>query len=148
MSILDTLQNDMKLAMKNKDQLTLSTIRLVKSSVSYAQIEKGRELTDDEVMAVIMKEAKQRRESIDAAKAGGREDIAEQEGAELNVLQRYLPEQLSEDEIEAIVREIVSEVGAADIKDRGKVMGPVMQKTRGRADGKLVNQVVEKVLRG
>lgn len=148
MSILDTLQNDMKLAMKNKDQLTLSTIRMVKSSVGYAQIEKGRELTDDEIMAVLTKEAKQRRESIEAAKAGGREDIAKQESAELAVLERYLPEQLSEGEVEAIVKEIIAEVGAVDIKDRGKVMGPVMQKTRGRVDGKLVNQVVEKILRG
>ena len=148
MSMIDKLQEDMKQAQKSKDVLKLSTIRMIRSSVSYAQIEKGRELTDDEVLAVITKEAKQRRESIEAAKTAGRNDIAEQESAELDILKQYLPEQLSEAEVEAIVREVVAEVGVADLKDRGKVMGPVMQKTRGRADGRMVSQIVERVLRG
>jgi len=128
--------------------LTLSTIRMVKSSVGYARIEKRRDLTDDEVLVVIAKQAKQRRESIEAAEGGGRADIAERERAELEILSKYLPEQLSEGQIENIVREVVAEMGVTDIKDRGKLMGPVMQKTQGRADGKLVNQIVERVLRG
>lgn len=148
MSLFDTLQQDMKQALKNKDQLKLSTIRLILSSVSYARIAKGSELTDDEVMAVISREAKGRRETIESAIRGGREDIAEREKAELDILQTYLPEQLDEAEIETIVRQIISEVGAVDLKDRGKVMGPLMQKVKGRADGRLVSQVVEKVLRG
>ncbi len=148
MTILDTLQEDMKQALRSKDELTLSTIRMVKSSVGYARIEKRRDLTDDEVLVVIAKQAKQRRESIEAAEGGGRADIAERERAELEILSKYLPEQLSEGEIENIVREVVAELGVTDIKDRGKLMGPVMQKTRGRADGKLVNQIVERVLRG
>jgi hypothetical protein len=148
MSMIDKLQEDMKQAQKSKDVLKLSTIRMIRSSVSYLQIEKGRELTDDEVLAVITKEAKQRRESIEAAKNVGRNDIAEQESSELDILKQYLPEQLSEAEVEAIVREVVAEVGAADLKDRGKVMGPIMQKTRGRGDGKMVSQIVERVLRG
>jgi len=148
MTILDTLQEDMKQALRSKDELTLSTIRMVKSSVGYARIEKGRDLTDDEVLVVIAKQAKQRRESIEAAEGGGRADIAERERAELEILSKYLPEQLSEGEIENIVREVAVEMGVTDIEDRGKLMGPVMQKTRGRADGKLVNQIVERVLRG
>jgi hypothetical protein len=148
MTILDTLQEDMKQALRSKDELTLSTIRMVKSSVGYARIEKRRDLTDDEVLVVIAKQAKQRRESIEAAEGGGRADIAERERAELEILSKYLPEQLSEGQIENIVREVVAELGVTDIKDRGKLMGPVMQKTRGRADGKLVNQIVERVLRG
>ncbi len=148
MTMIDKLQEDMKLAQKSKDVLRLSTIRMIRSSVSYAQIEKGRELTDDEVLAVITKEAKQRRESIEAAKNVGRADIADQESAELDILSQYLPEQLGEAEVEAMVREVVAQVGATDIKDRGKVMSPVMQKTRGRADGKMVSQIVERVLRG
>lgn len=128
--------------------MTLSTIRMVKSSVGYARIEKRRDLTDDEVLVVIAKQAKQRRESIEAAEGGGRADIAERERAELEILSKYLPEQLSEGQIENIVREVVAEMGVTDIKDRGKLMGPVMQKTQGRADGKLVNQIVERVLRG
>lgn len=128
--------------------MTLSTVRMIKSSVGYARIEKGRDLTDDEILAVITKQAKQRRESIQAAVDGGRPDIADRERAELEVLTRYLPEQLSESEIEAIVKQVATEVGVTDIKDRGKLMGPVMQKTRGRADGRLVNGIVERVLRG
>ena len=148
MTILDTLQEDMKQALRSKDELTLSTIRMVKSSVGYARIEKRRDLTDDEVLVVIAKQAKQRRESIEAAEGGGRADIAERERAELEILSKYLPEQLSEGQIENIVREVAAEMGVTDIEDRGKLMGPVMQKTRGRADGKLVNQIVERVLRG
>ncbi|MCE5198027.1 MAG: GatB/YqeY domain-containing protein [Armatimonadota bacterium] len=148
MSLTDKLQEDMKHALKSRDELRLSTIRLIKSSVSYARIAKGSELTDDEVLGVISREAKQRRESIEGANAAGRADIAEREKAELDILTEYLPKQLDEAEIEAIVRDTVAEVGAVDIKDRGKVMGPLMQKVRGKADGKLVSQVVERVLRG
>lgn len=148
MSLNEQLLNDMKLAMKSKDELRLSTIRLLRSSVSYAQINKGAELTDDEVLEVISREAKRRREAIEAADSGGRSDVADKERAELEVLSVYLPKQLSEAEVEAIAREIVAEVGATDLKDRGKVMGPLMQRIKGKADGKLAGQVVEKLLRG
>ena len=148
MSLIEKLQEDMKLALKSRDELRLSTIRLLRSSVSYARIEKGDELTDDEVLEVLAKAAKMRRESIEAAERGGRTDVAEKESAELAVINGYLPKQLDEAEIEVIARQIASEVGADDIKDRGKVMGPLMQRIRGRADGKLANQVVERILRG
>jgi hypothetical protein len=148
MSLLAQLQEDMKLALKSRDELRLSTIRLLLSSVSYVRIDKGGELTDDEVLDVLGKAAKQRRESIEAALSGDRPDIADKERAELDVITAYLPKQLDEAEIESIARQIATEVGASDIKDRGRVMGPLMQKLRGRADGKLVNQVVERVLRG
>jgi len=148
MSLVDKLQDDMKLAMKSRDELRLSTIRQLRSSVSYARIDKGRELTDDEVLEVLTREAKRRREAIEAAEAGGRSDVADKERSELDIISEYLPKQLSEAEIEAIAREVAAEVGASDIKDRGKVMGPLMQRTRGRADGKMAGQVVEKILRG
>lgn len=148
MSLIDRLQQDMKLALKSKDELTLSTVRLLLSSVSYAQIEKGGQLTDDEVLQVLSREAKKRKESIEAAERAGRTDVAEREKAELQIINKYLPEQLSEAEVEALAREIAAEVGAIDIKDRGKVMGPLMQRIRGRADGKLASQVVERILRG
>jgi uncharacterized protein YqeY len=148
MSLIDKLQEDMKLALKSKDELRLSTIRLLRSSVSYARIDKGDELTDDEVLEVLAKAAKMRRDSIEAAERGGREDVAQRERAELSVISEYLPEQLDEAQIEAIARQIASEVGADDPKDRGKVMGPLMQQIHGRADGKLANQVVERILRG
>ena len=148
MSLADKLQEDMKLAMKSRDELRLSTIRLLRSSVGYARIEKGNELTDDEVLDVLSKAAKQRRESIEAAELGGRADIAERENAELAIISEYLPKQLDEAEIEAIARQIAAEVGASDPKDRGKIMGPLMHRVRGQADGRLANQVVERILRG
>ncbi len=148
MSLADKLQEDMKLAMKSKDALRLSTVRMLRSSVSYARINKGQELTDDEVLEVLAREAKRRREAIDAAESGGRADIAGQERAELDIINEYLPKQLDESEIEAIAREVVAEVGITDLKDRGKVMGPLMQRIKGRADGKMAGAVVEKILRG
>ena len=148
MSLVEKLLEDMKLAMKSKDALKLSTIRVLRSSVSYARINKGEELTDDEVLEVLSREAKRRREAIEAAVTGGRSDIADKEQAELDIISEYLPKQFDESEIEAIAREVVAEVGATDLKDRGKVMGPLMQRLRGRADGKMAGQVVEKILRG
>jgi len=148
MSLIDKLQEDMKQALKAKDELRLSTIRLLRSSVSYARIEKGADLTDDEVLDVISRAAKQRRESVDAAQSAGRLDIAERENAELEILTEYLPKQLDEAEVESIAKEIIAQVGAKDIKDRGKVMNPLMQKIRGKADGKIASTVVEKLLRG
>ena len=148
MSLNAKLREDMKLAMKSREALRLSTLRLILSSVSYARIDKGDELTDDEVLGVLSREAKKRRESVEAANRGGRTDIAEREGSELNIINEYLPKQLDEAEVEALVRSIISDVGAVDIKDRGKVMGPLMARTRGRADGKLASEIVERLLRG
>lgn len=148
MSLAEQLLEDQKLAMKSRDALKLSTIRLLRSSVSYAQINKGAELTDDEVLGVLSREAKQRRESIDGADAAGRPDIADSERAELEIINAYLPKQLDEAEIEVIAREVLAAVGVTDLKDRGKVMGPLMQRIKGKADGKLAGQVVEKLLRG
>jgi len=137
----------MKQAQKAGERLRLSTIRLLRSSVSYARIDKGAELTDDEVLQVLSREAKKRREAVEAAEKAGRMDIAQQESAELEIVNGYLPTQLGEAEVEVIAREVIAEVGAADIKDRGKVMGPLMQKIKGRADGKLAGLVVERLLR-
>ena len=148
MSLSDTLQEDMKQALRAGDELKLSTLRLLRSSVGYARIDKGDELTDDEVVDVISREAKKCRETIALAERGGRCEVAEKENAELEVMTHYLPAQLDEAEIDAIARAVVAEVGAVDIKDRGKVMGMLMQRIRGRADGKLASAAVEKILRG
>jgi len=148
MSLTQKLQEDMKLAMKSRDASRLSTIRLLRSSVGYARIDKGDELTDDEVLEVLSREAKRRREAIEAAESGKRSDVADRERAELEIINGYLPAQLDEAEIEAIARQIAVEVGAGELKDRGKVMGPLMQRIRGRADGRLAGSVVERILRG
>jgi uncharacterized protein len=147
MSLLAKLQEEMKLALKNRDALRLSTIRLLLSSVGYARIEKGDELTDDEVLDVLGKAAKQRRETIEVARNNDRSDVADREQAELDIISEYLPKQLDEAEIEVIARQIAAEVGVSDIKDRGKLMGPLMKRVHGKADGRVVNQVVERVLR-
>jgi len=148
MSLIDALQQDMKLALKSKDTLKLSTVRMILSSVSYARINKGGQLTDDEVLEVLSREAKKRRESIEAARRASREDVAEKENAELLIINEYLPDQLGEAEVEAMAKQIAAEVGATDLKDRGKVMGLLMQQIKGRADGKVASQVVERLLRG
>lgn len=126
----------------------VSTIRLVKSALSYARIEKGSDLTEDEVLLVISKEAKKRKESIEMAQKANREDIAAKEKEELDILKRYLPEEMDEAQVEAIISDVISQTGATSIKDRGKVMGAVMPKVRGKADGKLVSAIVERLLNG
>lgn len=146
MSHKEKLQNDLKTAMKARDELRVSTIRLALSAVRNLEIDKGRELTDEETMEVLSREAKRRRESIEGAEKAGRPDIAAKEAQELEILTVYMPEQLGEDEIEQIAKEVVFEVGAAGPKDRGRVMSALMQRVRGRADGKVVSQVVERIL--
>lgn len=148
MSLVDKLTEEMKTAMKSRDEVRLSTIRLVKSALKYEEIAKGHQLSDDETVAVIAREAKKRREAVEGAEQAGRTDIADKERAELEVLQEFLPKQLDEQEITKIVRDTMSEVGAAGPKDKGRLMGALMPKVKGRADGKLVNQVVERLLQG
>ena len=139
------ITEDMKTAMREKDTLALNTIRMLKSAVKNAAIEKGgadAELTDPEVMAVVRKEVKKRQDSIEQYEKAGRDELADQEKAEIEVLNGYLPEPLSEEEITAIVDAAVSEVGATSRKEMGQVMKIVQEKTAGRADGKTLSQAV------
>ncbi|HOK54165.1 MAG TPA: GatB/YqeY domain-containing protein [Armatimonadota bacterium] len=148
MSLKDTLQENMKSAMKARDELKTSTIRLALSAVKNMEIDKGREATDEEITEVLTREVKRRREAIEGAEKAGRSDVADRERGELEILSVFLPKQLGEDEIELIVREVIAEVGAAGPKDRGRVMSVLMPRVRGKADGKVVNQVVERILQG
>jgi len=148
MGAKEQLFEDMKTAMKSRDKIALSTIRLARAAVKNAEIETGKDLDDDAVAEVIQREAKRRREAIEAFEKGGRADLADKERSELRVLERYLPEQLGEDEIAKIAREIAQEVGAAGPRDKGKVMGLLVQRHRGRVDGRLASQVVDKLLEG
>lgn len=138
----------MKSAMKARDELKTSTIRLALSAVKNMEIDKGREATDEEITEVLTREVKRRREAIEGAEKAGRSDVADRERGELEILSVFLPKQLGEDEIELIVREVIAEVGAAGPKDRGRVMSVLMPRVRGKADGKVVNQVVERILQG
>lgn len=146
MSLRERLDSDLKTAMKAGDSLKVSVIRLSRSAIRNAEIAKGAPLTEDEIIQVLSKETKQRRDSIDQFQRAGRTDLVDKETAELHILSEYLPAQLSEDEIISIAQEVISEVHATSKADKGKVMGVVMQKTRGRADGKLVNQIVERMI--
>jgi hypothetical protein len=148
MSTKAKLTEDMKTAMKAKDAARLSTIRMLNSSIKNKEIDQRRELTDEEVAAVISTAVKQRRDSIEQFKAGARQDLVEQEEAEVAILISYLPQQLTEDEIRDIVKSAIAETSASSAKDMGKVMKVIMPKTKGKADGALVNKVVKELLGG
>ncbi|MEM1443714.1 MAG: GatB/YqeY domain-containing protein [Verrucomicrobiota bacterium] len=139
------ITEDMKTAMREKNTVALSTIRMLKSAVKNAAIEKGgadAELDDAEVMAVVRKEVKKRQDSIEQYEKAGRDELADQEKAEIEVLNGYLPEPLSEEEIAEIVTAAIAEVGATSRKEMGQVMKIVQEKTAGRADGKTLSQAV------
>jgi uncharacterized protein YqeY len=144
----EQLDDDLKSAMKSRDALRLSVLRMLKSAARYTEIEKGETLSDDDVLQVVARECKRRRESIEQFEKGNRPDLVAQEKAELEILSGYLPEQLDETEVIGIAREVISELHAASKADKGKVMGALMQKVRGKADGRLVNRIVDELLEG
>lgn len=146
MSLLKRLQTDMITAMKNRNKDTLAVVRMLKASVQNAQIEAGHDLTPDEEVAVMSREYKQRKESLEGFQKAGRQDLIDKTNNELKVVEKYMPKQLSADDVKKIVTETVQQVGAASMKDFGKVMGAVMPKVKGQADGKLVNQTVKETL--
>jgi len=146
MSLKDRLEEDVKTAMRARDEVKLSTIRLARSAIKNKEIEQGRELSDEDVIAVLKSEAKRRREAIDLAERGERPDVASRETAELQILEQYLPEQIGEDELQQIVSGIIREVGATGAKDKGRVMSVLMQRVRGRADGRLASELVDRLL--
>ncbi len=148
MGLKEKIMADMKEAMKAKDAAKVSTLRLLLSEIKNREIDKRGELTDDEVIAVIQKAVKQRKESIEQYEKAGRSELVEKEKKELEILEAYLPQPLTEEELDALIDETIKEVGATSIKDMGKVMKAIMPKVRGRADGKLVNQKVREKLGG
>lgn len=149
MSIKDQLTADMKQAMKDREagKLRLSVIRMVRANVKNVEINDKKELTDDEVLAVLMKEVKMRQDSVEEFQKAGRDELVAQAKEEIAILKKYLPEALSDDELKAIVAEVIAAVGATSPKDMGKVMPAVMAKTKGRADGKRINVMVRELLK-
>lgn len=146
MSLLKQLQTDMISAMKERDKDTLAVVRMLKAAVQNAQIEAGHDLTPDEEVAVMSREYKQRKESLEEFQKADRQDLIDKTNNELKVVEKYLPKQLSIDDVKKIVNETVEQVGASSMKDFGKVMGAVMPKVKGQADGKVVNQAVKETL--
>lgn len=146
MSLLESLQKDMVAAMKAKDKAKLSTVRMLKAAVTNEQINVGHDLTSDEEVSVLSRELKQRKDSLEEFKAAGRDQAVADLEAEIAVVESYLPEQLSVDEVKAVVEETIKAVGATSKADFGKVMGVLMPKLKGKADGKLVNATVKELL--
>ncbi|MEN6566659.1 MAG: GatB/YqeY domain-containing protein [Veillonellales bacterium] len=148
MSLKEQLTADMKQAMKEREagKLRLSVIRMVRANIKYAEIDKKKELSEDEVLAVLAKEVKSRRDAMEEFKKGNRMDLVETLEQEIAVLAQYLPAQLTEAEVRALVSEAVSTTKAAGPKEMGKVMAVLMPKVKGRADGKLVNTIVREML--
>ena len=142
MSMYDQLMNDMKSAMKAHDMPKVNTLRGVIAKAKDLTVNAGKEMTDEAVLSVIAKAVKQREESIAQFTAAGRAELAEGEKAEMDVLKVYLPAQLSEEEVAAVVKAVVAETGAASKKDMGRVMKEVMARVKGQADGKLVSKLV------
>ncbi|KAA8431788.1 GatB/YqeY domain-containing protein [Weissella sagaensis] len=146
MGLLVQLTADMKTAMKAKDKETLSVIRMVKSALSNEQIKLGHDLTDEDEMTVLSREMKQRVEEKTSYQEAGRDDLVAGIQNQIDVLEKYMPEQLSEAEVEKIVQETITQVGATSKADMGKVMGALMPKVKGKADGKMVSQKVQTLL--
>jgi uncharacterized protein YqeY len=148
MSLVEQLNDAMKEAMKAKDALRLSTIRLIRSAVKNREIEVRGELDDAAVIEVLSSLVKQRRESAQVYRDNNRPELAEKEEAELRILQEFLPAQLSEEELVALIDAAIAEVGASSPRDMGKVMKVVSARTKGRADGKRVSELVKERLVG
>jgi uncharacterized protein YqeY len=150
MSIKDQIMADLKKAMKAKEQDRLRVLRSLKSKLLEREISERKEgeasLSDEQAIEVLMKAAKQRKESIEQFEKGDREDLAQSEKAELDIIETYLPEMLSEEEIRDIAREKIDTLGAEDMSDMGQVMGALMGELKGKAEGSLISKVVKEEL--
>ena len=146
MTLQDRIESAMRDSMRARDERRTQTLRMAMSAAHNRQIEVGRALTDEDYVEILGKQVKQRRESIEAFRSGGRDAMAENEEAEAAILAEFLPEPLSADELESLVRAAIAETGATSPADLGKVMGKVVPQTKGRADGKAVSDLVRRLL--
>lgn len=146
MSLKDTIQNEMKSAMKAQESVKLGALRMLLAEIQKREIDKRSPLDESEIQKAIATLVKQRNESIEAFSKGGREDLAEKERAEAQILQAYLPQQLPRAEVEALVASVIAELGALGPNDIGKVMKAALAKSAGRADGKLINEIAKSKL--
>jgi len=146
LSLLERLNNDMKQAMKNKDKDKLTNIRMLKAAIQNESIKIGGDLSEEDELTVLSREVKQRKDSLHEFEKAGRQDLVDKVRAELKHVEIYMPEQLSEEELTEIVTSVIAETGASSKKDMGKVMAALMPKVKGKADGSLVNKLVQQHL--
>lgn len=146
MSLVDRLNQDMKQAMKARDKVRLSVIRMIKTSLQNESIKHGKELSEDEALTVLTRELKQRKDSLQEFERAGRQDLIDSVQEEIAIVNSYMPEQLSADELQTLIDETISEVGAKTKADMGKVMKAVMPKVKGRADGSQISHLVQSKL--
>jgi len=148
MSLMESISNDLTSALKAGEKEKLLILRMVKSAIKNAEIEKGDPLNDDEVSAVLRTFAKRAKDSIEQFSQGGRDELAKKEKAQLAVIEEYLPKQLSEDDLRGMIKDAIQEQGASGMKDMGKVMKALMIKAKGQVDGKVANNIVKEMLEG
>ena len=146
MSLKEKLQEDLKSSMKNKDTIKKSVVTLIRAAIKQHEVDNRVELADDAIIDIISKQLKQRKDSLAEFEKANRDDLVEETKSEIQVLEGYLPQQLSEEELEKIVIETIAEVGATSMKDMGKIMAIIKPKTAGRADGRKINELVKKNL--
>lgn len=150
MNLIDQLPEDLKQAMKAKDRVRLRTIRSLRAALQEKEIKERQggeaHLSEEQVLAVVQKQAKQRREAIIQYEQAGRDDLVAKEREELEIIEAYLPEQLGDDEIRRVVQEIVTTTGASSLRDMGKVMGAAMEQLKGRADGRRISEIAKALL--
>jgi uncharacterized protein YqeY len=148
MALREKLDEDLKSAMRAKDSLRMNTVRALKSAIKYREIELMKPLDDAGILGVLATEIKRRRDSVEQYRAGKRVDLADKEEAEIKILQEFLPQQLTREEVEAKVAEVIARVGAQGPKDMGAVMKALLPEVQGRADGKVVSELVKQHLAG
>lgn len=147
MSVYDQLNSDLKDAMKARDKVRLGVIRGLKSQIMNAEVDNGNQkLTDEQISSVVMKEIKQQKESLEEFQKANRDDLVKDQSAKLKIAEEYAPKQLSEDEVGAIVNQTIEQLHAESMADFGKVMGAIMPKVKGKADGSIINKLVKKQL--
>ncbi|HCO18193.1 GatB/YqeY domain-containing protein [Gudongella oleilytica] len=146
MSLKDKLMEEFKSSMRNKDTIRKNTVTMVRAAIKQREVDERIELGDEEVLEIISKQLKEKKMAIEEFRKGNRQDLVDLTEAEMSILLEYLPKQLSEEEVEQIVRETIDEIGATSLKEIGTIMKTVMPKVKGRADGNMINQAVRKIL--
>lgn len=149
MNLKEKINSDLVIAMKAKGETRVSVLRLLKAAIMRFEVsgEKKKEASDEEILQIIRKEVKQRRDSIEAYRKGEREDLAQKEEAEMKVLQTYLPEPIDEEELRTLINQVITQTNASSKSDFGKVMGAVMAQVKGQAEGQLISRLVKELLK-